>query len=459
MIRRQRLAHPRQRLVAVLAPDDQLGDHRVVVRADGVALAHAGIDADAGRAMGVIAAHELHRGWRAQEAQRAGGRQELLVGVLGVDARFQRVAVDAQLLLRERQRLAGGDAQLPFDQVLPGDHLGDRMLDLQARVHLHEIEGAVLVGDELDGAGANIAHGLRSGDCRFAHGAAAFFRHARRGRLFQHLLVPALHRAVALEQVDAVAVGIGEHLDFDMARPGQVFLHQHLVVAEAGAGLALDRRQRGLEAIARLDHAHALAAAARAGLEQHRVADAVGLAAQQRRVLVFAVVARHQRHRCALHQLLGRALAAHRVDGGGRRADEDQPRRGAGLGKGLVLGQEAVAGVDGLGAGFLRHFNDVVGAQVAVARGSAADMDRLVAEGDVAGIGVGIRIHRDGADTEPAAGGGDTAGDLAAVGDQDLAEHGSLLVMPLSASYGGEMSNGLFPMSLYRATSPPHYPA
>jgi hypothetical protein len=28
------------------------------------------------------------------------------------------------------------------------------VLDLQARVHLHEIEGAVLVDDEFDGAGA-----------------------------------------------------------------------------------------------------------------------------------------------------------------------------------------------------------------------------------------------------------------------------------------------------------------
>ena len=43
----------------------------------------------------------------------------------------------------QRQRLAGGDAQLPFDQVEAGDHLGHRMLDLQAGVHLHEIEGVV----------------------------------------------------------------------------------------------------------------------------------------------------------------------------------------------------------------------------------------------------------------------------------------------------------------------------
>ena len=60
----------------------------------------------------------------------------------------------------QRQRLARGDAQLPLDQVEPGDHLGHRMLDLQPRVHLHEVEAAVGVGDELDRAGADVADRL-----------------------------------------------------------------------------------------------------------------------------------------------------------------------------------------------------------------------------------------------------------------------------------------------------------
>jgi hypothetical protein len=42
------------------------------------------------------------------------------------------------------------------DQIDPGDRLGDRMLHLQAGVHLDEVELAVLV-EELDGARAAIA--------------------------------------------------------------------------------------------------------------------------------------------------------------------------------------------------------------------------------------------------------------------------------------------------------------
>ena len=57
---------------------------------------------------------------------------------------------------RERQRLAGGDADLLAHEVDAGDQLGDRVLDLEAGVHLDEVELAVLV-QELEGAGAAVA--------------------------------------------------------------------------------------------------------------------------------------------------------------------------------------------------------------------------------------------------------------------------------------------------------------
>ena len=41
---------------------------------------------------------------------------------------------------RERQPLAGGDPELPLDQVEAVDELGDRVLDLEPGVHLHEEE-------------------------------------------------------------------------------------------------------------------------------------------------------------------------------------------------------------------------------------------------------------------------------------------------------------------------------
>ena len=63
----------------------------------------------------------------------------------------------------KRQLVAGGGADLLEDQIDVGDHFRHRMLDLDARVHLDEIELAVLV-EELDGADAEIgdvAHRFR----------------------------------------------------------------------------------------------------------------------------------------------------------------------------------------------------------------------------------------------------------------------------------------------------------
>ncbi len=78
------------------------------------------------------------------------------------------VAAGSDLVLRHRQRLAAGDADLPLDEIDAGDHLGDRVLDLEAGVHLEEEELAVLI-DELDRAGVVVADGLGDLDRGLAH--------------------------------------------------------------------------------------------------------------------------------------------------------------------------------------------------------------------------------------------------------------------------------------------------
>ena len=110
------------------------------------------------------------------------------------------------------------------------------MLDLQARVHFHEVEGAILregiAGDELNGAGTDVANGLGGIDRGLAHRRTPFRRHARRRRFFKYFLVTALHRAVALEQINAVTLRIGKNLYFDVPRTGQVLFDQHVFGAK-----------------------------------------------------------------------------------------------------------------------------------------------------------------------------------------------------------------------------------
>jgi hypothetical protein len=62
------------------------------------------------------------------------------------------------------------------------------------------------VGDELDGAGADIVDGPGGADGGGAERLSRRRVHAGRRRFLDHLLVAALERAIALEQVDDVAV-------------------------------------------------------------------------------------------------------------------------------------------------------------------------------------------------------------------------------------------------------------
>jgi hypothetical protein len=57
----------------------------------------------------------------------------------------------------------------------------------------------------------------------------------RRRRLLDHLLVAALDRALALAEVDDVAVLVGQHLDLDVARLLDELLDEHAVVAEGSS--------------------------------------------------------------------------------------------------------------------------------------------------------------------------------------------------------------------------------
>ena len=81
----------------------------------------------------------------------------------------------------EVEPLAARDPDLPAHQIDAGHHLGDRMLDLQPRVHLEEVEAAVFVEQELDRAGVGVADRLRDRGGRRRHRCAQRRRHASDG--------------------------------------------------------------------------------------------------------------------------------------------------------------------------------------------------------------------------------------------------------------------------------------
>jgi hypothetical protein len=111
------------------------------------------------------------------------------------------------------------------------------MLDLQPGVDLQEEELAT-ADQEFRGARrvvANVASGRQRG---LAHGFAQPGIQRRRRRLFDDLLVAALDRALALEQMHQVAVPVAQDLDLDMAGVAEPALQEHRAVAERGRGFA-----------------------------------------------------------------------------------------------------------------------------------------------------------------------------------------------------------------------------
>ena len=280
-----------------------------------------------------------------------------------------------------------------------------------------------LLNNKFHRAGAHVVDGACGGHGGFAHLAAQGFCHAGGGGFFEHFLVAPLHRAVALEQVNIVALRVAKDLDLDVARALRVFLDQHRVVAKAVDGFAPAGGQGCGEVFGFVHGAHALAAATGTGLDQHRVTNAVGFALQERRVLVAAVVTGHQRHAGFFHELLRLGLQTHGLYGRGRRADEDQAGFDAGTREFFVLAQKTVARVNRFGTGGAGSLDDAFPTQITLAGGAAADVHGLVASGHVFGVGIGVRVHRHRLDGHAPGCGRDAAGDLTAVGDQDFFEH------------------------------------
>src|SRR5690606_11937778 len=116
------------------AMHDQFADQRIVVGRDDVAGIRMRVDTYA-RTAGWVENRDLSRTWR-----------KIATRVFRVDPTFDAVSAHGRRL--HRKPLARGHAYLFLHQVDPGHEFGNRMLDLDTRIHLHEIETAILIQQE-----------------------------------------------------------------------------------------------------------------------------------------------------------------------------------------------------------------------------------------------------------------------------------------------------------------------
>ena len=323
-------------------------------------------------------------------------------------------------------RGAVGDADLRLHQIDAGHDLGDRVLDLDARVDLDEVERpGVVVDQELDGAGVVVVDRAADPERAVVDRGPGLGVEVMRRRALDDLLVAPLHRAVPLVQMHQIAVVVAEDLDLDMAGAADQLLEIDLVIAERRQALAPRRLDRVGEPRLVLDRAHAAPAAAPARLQHDGKADRAGEPGRLVGVARQRAGRRHHGHARFLGDPARRDLVAEPAHDLRPRADEGDSLRRAGLGEVRVLRQEPVARVDRVRRVVARHADRLVDAEIGLDRAHAAPhrigLVRLEAVQREAVL-LGVDGDRPDAELDGSAQRAD--GDLAPVGDQDAAEIG-----------------------------------
>ena len=96
---------------------------------------------------------------------------------------------------------------------------------------------------------------------------------------------------------------------------------------------------------------------------------------------------------------------------------------GAGPGEAGILGEEAVAGMDGLRLAAARHVEDLVHVEIRLAGRRRTDGIGVIGFADVQRLAVHVGEDGDRLDAHLAAGANDAHRNFAAIGDQDSFEH------------------------------------
>jgi len=168
---------------------------------------------------------------------------------------------------------------------------------------------------------------------------------------------------------------------------------------------------------------HAAPAAARRRLDEDGIAD---LGADAQSLLVIADGARRAWHAgdAQPHRRpLGLDLVAHNADMLGAWADESDVVLAEDFGEAGVFREEAIAGMDRVGAGDFAGRQQRGDVEIGIARRGWPDADALVGEFDMHRLRIGRRMDGDGGDAQLLGGAQDAQRNLAPVGNKDLIEH------------------------------------
>src|SRR5262249_33474460 len=151
-----------------------------------------------------------------------------------INATLDRMAVPANVCLRERQRRASRDHELFAHEIAFRNQFRHWMLNLQARVHLEKIEIACRISEQkLNRPRAGVVHRTSDLHGSSAHALTEFGIVYRRRTFFDHFLMAALNGTLALAEMDHVAVRVAEDLYLDVPRTFNRFFEIERRVAKS----------------------------------------------------------------------------------------------------------------------------------------------------------------------------------------------------------------------------------
>ena len=179
------------------------------------------------------------------------------------------------------------------------------MLNLHTGVHLDKVK-PVVFEQELKGAGTAIAHVQTRSHTSVPDLIAQGIINTGSRRLLNDFLVAPLQRAVAIAQMNRIALPVRQYLNLDVARPLQEFLHVHDRRAKGRLGLGLCHLYRGEQHLFVMNHTHPTTTATCCGLHDHRETNVPRDANHLVRIVGQCTFgARHRRHTGTLHLLFG----------------------------------------------------------------------------------------------------------------------------------------------------------
>ena len=282
---------------------------------------------------------------------------KIIIWILGIDTTFDRV--EFGIIVFSAQSVSSSHFDLLRNQVIINDLFGNRVFNLNSRVHFHKIEIAVFVHQKLNCTCPFIFDKFGGFYSGFPHFFPQFICHKGRRGFFGQFLVTTLNRTVSFWEVTGFSKRVANHLDLDMSWLFNKLFHIHPIVSKRGFGFLSCAIPRFLKIIFWPNCAHSFSSTTSCGFQHHGVSYFFGKFFTLCKVFNQSLRTGNCWHTRSFHCRLGCSLITHFADHIGWCADKLNLVFVTDFGKLGIFRQKPIARVNGVGVCDFSCCNDI----------------------------------------------------------------------------------------------------